>query len=80
MNGDAEAAADAAFPADGRSTRCRLRRPAGDYVACGRLCSNKHNEGNAFKPFGRVKESGYGREGGTERLQCYTVARACRTR
>ena len=37
--------------------------------------SESAEELDAGMAFGGVKESGYGREGGTEGLQCYTVTK-----
>jgi succinate-semialdehyde dehydrogenase/glutarate-semialdehyde dehydrogenase len=44
-------------------------------VEVGNLSINHLVASIAETPFGGVKESGYGREGGTEGLQCYTVAK-----
>jgi succinate-semialdehyde dehydrogenase/glutarate-semialdehyde dehydrogenase len=45
-------------------------------VEVGNLAINHFVASVAETPFGGVKDSGYGREGGTEGLQCYTVARS----
>lgn len=44
-------------------------------VEVGNLSINHLTASFAETPFGGVKESGYGREGGTEGLECYTVAK-----
>jgi succinate-semialdehyde dehydrogenase / glutarate-semialdehyde dehydrogenase len=44
-------------------------------IECGNLAINHFTASFAETPFGGVKDSGYGREGGTEGLQCYTVAK-----
>jgi succinate-semialdehyde dehydrogenase / glutarate-semialdehyde dehydrogenase len=44
-------------------------------VEAGNLSINHLTASFAETPFGGVKESGYGREGGTEGLECYTVAK-----
>ncbi len=44
-------------------------------VEVGNLSINHLTASFAETPFGGVKDSGYGREGGTEGLECYTVAR-----
>ena len=44
-------------------------------VEAGNLSINTLEASVAETPFGGVKESGYGREGGTEGLECYTVAK-----
>jgi succinate-semialdehyde dehydrogenase/glutarate-semialdehyde dehydrogenase len=44
-------------------------------VEVGNLSINNFVASVAETPFGGVKDSGYGREGGTEGLQCYTVAK-----
>jgi succinate-semialdehyde dehydrogenase / glutarate-semialdehyde dehydrogenase len=44
-------------------------------VEVGNLSINHFTASIAETPFGGVKESGYGREGGTEGLLCYTVAK-----
>lgn len=44
-------------------------------VEVGNLSINHFAASFAETPFGGVKDSGYGREGGTEGLQCYTVAK-----
>lgn len=44
-------------------------------VEVGNLSINHFVASVAETPFGGVKESGYGREGGTEGLQCYTVTK-----
>ncbi|MET0674711.1 MAG: NAD-dependent succinate-semialdehyde dehydrogenase [Bradyrhizobium sp.] len=44
-------------------------------VEVGNLSINHFVASIAETPFGGVKESGYGREGGTEGLQCYTVTK-----
>jgi succinate-semialdehyde dehydrogenase/glutarate-semialdehyde dehydrogenase len=44
-------------------------------IEVGNLSINHVVASVAETPFGGVKESGYGREGGTEGLQCYTVAK-----
>jgi acyl-CoA reductase-like NAD-dependent aldehyde dehydrogenase len=44
-------------------------------VEVGNLAINHFVASVAETPFGGVKDSGYGREGGTEGLQCYTVAK-----
>ena len=51
------------------------RTPTGSRtsVEAGNLSINTLVASVAETPFGGVKESGYGREGGTEGLQCYTV-------
>ncbi len=41
----------------------------------GNLSINHLTASIAETPFGGVKDSGYGREGGTEGLECYTVAK-----
>jgi len=46
-----------------------------DEVEVGNLSINHFVASSAETPFGGVKESGYGREGGTEGLQCYTVVK-----
>ncbi|RVT90092.1 NAD-dependent succinate-semialdehyde dehydrogenase [Rhodovarius crocodyli] len=44
-------------------------------LECGNLSINHLTASFAETPFGGVKDSGYGREGGTEGLACYTVAK-----
>ncbi|MDQ8728512.1 NAD-dependent succinate-semialdehyde dehydrogenase [Bradyrhizobium sp. LHD-71] len=44
-------------------------------VEVGNLSINHFVASSAETPFGGVKESGYGREGGTEGLACYTVVK-----
>lgn len=44
-------------------------------VETGNLTINHFVASTAETPFGGVKDSGYGREGGTEGLSCYTVAK-----
>jgi succinate-semialdehyde dehydrogenase/glutarate-semialdehyde dehydrogenase len=44
-------------------------------VEAGNLSINHFVASVAETPFGGVKESGYGREGGTEGLRCYTVVK-----
>jgi succinate-semialdehyde dehydrogenase/glutarate-semialdehyde dehydrogenase len=44
-------------------------------VEVGNLSINHFVASIAETPFGGVKDSGYGREGGTEGLQCYTLAK-----
>jgi len=44
-------------------------------VECGNLAINHFTASFAETPFGGVKDSGYGREGGTEGLDCYTVTK-----
>jgi succinate-semialdehyde dehydrogenase / glutarate-semialdehyde dehydrogenase len=44
-------------------------------MEAGNLSINHFVASIAETPFGGVKESGYGREGGTEGLSCYTVAK-----
>ena len=44
-------------------------------VEAGNLSINNLVASIAETPFGGVKDSGYGREGGTEGLQCYTVVK-----
>ena len=46
-----------------------------DGVEVGNLSINHLTASFAETPFGGVKDSGYGREGGTEGLECYTVAK-----
>jgi succinate-semialdehyde dehydrogenase/glutarate-semialdehyde dehydrogenase len=46
-----------------------------DGVEAGNLSINHFVASLAETPFGGVKESGYGREGGTEGLACYTVTK-----
>jgi len=46
-----------------------------DEVACGNLSINHFVASIAETPFGGVKDSGYGREGGTEGLTEYTVVK-----
>jgi succinate-semialdehyde dehydrogenase / glutarate-semialdehyde dehydrogenase len=56
-----------------RSARYADRLAEG--VEVGNLSINHFVASIAETPFGGVKDSGYGREGGTEGLQCYTVAK-----
>jgi succinate-semialdehyde dehydrogenase/glutarate-semialdehyde dehydrogenase len=44
-------------------------------VECGNLAINHLTASFAETPFGGVKDSGYGREGGAEGLNCYTAAK-----
>ena len=44
-------------------------------IEAGNLSINHFVASIAETPFGDVKESGYGRERGTEGLECYTVAK-----
>jgi succinate-semialdehyde dehydrogenase/glutarate-semialdehyde dehydrogenase len=46
-----------------------------DELEAGNLSINHFVASIAETPFGGVKESGYGREGGTEGLACYTVTK-----
>jgi len=56
-----------------RSAKNADRLTAG--VEAGNLSINHFVASIAETPFGGVKESGYGREGGTEGLECYTVVK-----
>ncbi len=47
----------------------------GEELEVGNLSVNHLVASVAETPFGGVKDSGYGREGGTEGLACYTIAR-----
>jgi succinate-semialdehyde dehydrogenase / glutarate-semialdehyde dehydrogenase len=44
-------------------------------IEAGNLSINHFVASIAETPFGGVKDSGYGREGGTEGLACYTVVK-----
>jgi succinate-semialdehyde dehydrogenase / glutarate-semialdehyde dehydrogenase len=44
-------------------------------IEAGNLSINHFVASIAETPFGGVKESGYGREGGTEGLECYTIVK-----
>jgi succinate-semialdehyde dehydrogenase/glutarate-semialdehyde dehydrogenase len=44
-------------------------------IEVGNLSINHFVASSAETPFGGVKDSGFGREGGTEGLQCYTVVK-----
>ncbi len=44
-------------------------------VEAGNLSINHFVASTAETPFGGVKDSGYGREGGTEGLSCYTMTK-----
>jgi succinate-semialdehyde dehydrogenase / glutarate-semialdehyde dehydrogenase len=44
-------------------------------IEAGNISINHFVASIAETPFGGVKESGFGREGGTEGLQCYTIAK-----
>jgi succinate-semialdehyde dehydrogenase/glutarate-semialdehyde dehydrogenase len=44
-------------------------------VECGNLAINHLTASYAETPFGGVKDSGYGREGGIEGLDCYTITK-----
>src|SRR6201996_8942081 len=46
-----------------------------DDIEAGNLSLKHFVASGAETPFGGVKDSGYGREGGTEGLQCYTVTK-----
>jgi succinate-semialdehyde dehydrogenase/glutarate-semialdehyde dehydrogenase len=46
-----------------------------DEMETGNLTINHFVASTAETPFGGVKNSGYGREGGTEGLSCYTTAK-----
>jgi succinate-semialdehyde dehydrogenase / glutarate-semialdehyde dehydrogenase len=46
-----------------------------DGIEVGNLSINHFVASVAETPFGGVKDSGYGREGGTEGLQCYTITK-----
>ncbi|WP_421988599.1 aldehyde dehydrogenase family protein, partial [Roseococcus sp.] len=46
-----------------------------DGLECGNLSINHLTASIAETPFGGVKDSGYGREGGSEGLACYTVTK-----
>jgi succinate-semialdehyde dehydrogenase / glutarate-semialdehyde dehydrogenase len=46
-----------------------------EQVEVGNLSINHYVASSAETPFGGVKDSGFGREGGTEGLQCYTVVK-----
>ncbi len=46
-----------------------------DGVECGNLAINHFTASFAETPFGGVKDSGYGREGGSEGLLCYTSSK-----
>ena len=47
-----------------------------DEIECGSLSINHYTSSFPDVPFGGIKDSGYGREGGTEGLDCYTFTRA----
>ena len=47
-----------------------------DHVACGNLSINHFVASLAETPFGGVKDSGYGREGGVEGLEAYTTVKS----
>jgi len=55
--------------------RASVVRRLGEEIQCGNLAVNHVVASFADTPFGGVKESGYGREGGTEGLQFYTTAK-----
>ena len=44
-------------------------------IEVGNLSINHYVASSAETPFGGVKDSGFGREGGVEGLQCYTVVK-----
>jgi succinate-semialdehyde dehydrogenase / glutarate-semialdehyde dehydrogenase len=46
-----------------------------DGIECGSLSINHYRASFAEAPFGGAKDSGYGREGGSEGLECYTYTR-----
>ncbi len=46
-----------------------------DGMECGTLSINHYRASFAEAPFGGAKDSGYGREGGVEGLECYTYTR-----
>jgi succinate-semialdehyde dehydrogenase/glutarate-semialdehyde dehydrogenase len=57
------------------TNNARIAEQLAERVEVGNLSINHFVASAAETPFGGVKESGIGREGGTEGLQCYTVVK-----
>lgn len=56
--------------------RATIAARLSDEVECGSLSINHYTSSFPDVPFGGIKDSGYGREGGTEGLDCYTFTRS----
>ncbi len=56
--------------------RASVAAALSEHIDCGSLSINHYTSSYPDIPFGGIKDSGYGREGGTEGLDCYTFTRA----